>query len=290
MADRAKAPKGLINIVVGADAAGLGQALCDDNRVRKLSFTGSTRVGRLLAEQSGATLKRLSLELGGNAPFIVFADADLDQALDGLMASKFRNAGQTSVCANRIYVDAAVAKTFHDGLIERMGQLKLGHGLDPQITQGPLISQTAKQRVSGLIAEACEKGAVCHVPNSHVPGNLFLTPALLTEVTKEMAISDAEILGPVVASQTFTSEDEALCLANSTDYGLAAYVYTSSVARAWRMSRSIESGMVALNAGIMSTPAAAFGGIGQSGYGREGAKQGLAEYLSPKFLCFGGIT
>lgn len=182
LAERAGAPKGLINIVAGTDAVGLGKKLCDDMRVRKLSFTGSTRVGRILAEQSGATVKRLSLELGGNAPFIVFADANLDDAIEGLMASKFRNSGQTCVCANRVYLEAPIADAFHDRLLKRMDQLRLGHGLDPQSTQGPLISRTAKARVEALIKDACAKGAQRQVTSSRTPGELFLSPTLLTDI------------------------------------------------------------------------------------------------------------
>ena len=276
LAERAGAPKGLINIVVGTDAVGLGKTLCDDMRVRKLSFTGSTRVGRILAEQSGATVKRLSLELGGNAPFIVFADANLDDAIEGLMASKFRNSGQTCVCANRVYLEAPIADAFHKRLLERMGQLHLGHGLDQLTTQGPLISKTAKARVEELIADACAKGAQRYVTCSENLGDLFLSPTLLADVNADMSIKDAEIFGPVIATQTFTTEEDALRMANSTDYGLAAYVFTSSVSRSWRMARRMQCGMVAINEGIMSTAAGPFGGVGQSGYGREGAKQGLS--------------
>lgn len=290
LADRAGAPAGLINVITGTDAAGIGRVLCSDPRIRKLSFTGSTNVGRLLAEQCSGTLKRLSLELGGNAPFIVFADADLDLAADALMASKFRNSGQTCVCANRIYVEGPVANAFAGKVQDRMRALKLGHGLEKGVTQGPLISDRAKVRVEHLINDAQRKGAHCfRAHDAALPGDRFMEPVYLSGVTQDMEISGEEIFGPVVAAFRFETEADVVEMANSTEFGLASYVFTSSVSRAWRMVRAIESGMVAVNEGVMSTPVGPFGGVKQSGFGREGAKQGLSEYLEPKFVCFGGL-
>lgn len=290
LAQRAGAPNGLINIVTGQNAPEIGQVLCTDPRVRKLSFTGSTNVGRLLARQSSETLKRLSLELGGNAPFVVFADADLDLAAEALMASKFRNSGQTCVCANRIYVEKTVEDVFAAKVRNRMSMLRLGHGLESGATQGPLISQRAKERVEALVVDAISKGADTSAKiDRKLPGPLFMHPVYLAGVTSDMKIANEEIFGPVVAARNFSCETEALAFANSTEYGLAAYVFTSSVSRAWRMARGVKSGMVAVNEGVMSTPVAPFGGINQSGFGREGAQEGLSEYLESKFICFGGL-
>ena len=292
LAELADAPEGLINVVTSTDAPAIGRVLCADRRVRKLSFTGSTRVGKLLAAQCGGTVKRLSLELGGNAPFIVFEDADLGLAADALVASKFRNSGQTCVCANRIYIQDAVAGPFLDLVKQRMGsRLVVGNGMRGRTTQGPLISADAVSRVEKLVADAVAKGARLEIGSGVAePGSLFVEPMLLTGVERGMAIAEEEIFGPVAAVATFADEREVIAKANGTSAGLSAYFFTQDLGRAWRVARSLESGMVVINDSTLSTPVGPFGGVKESGLGREGARYGLAEYLEPKLICFGGLV
>ncbi|MEW7864673.1 NAD-dependent succinate-semialdehyde dehydrogenase [Aeromonas diversa] len=290
LAEQAGIPAGVINIVTSGHASEVGGELTANPLVRKLSFTGSTRIGKQLMRQCADTMKRLSLELGGNAPFIVFDDADLDAAVAGAIASKFRNAGQTCVCANRILVQAGV----HDQFVERfqaaIAALKVGDGLADGTQIGPLINPAAINKVESLVASARDAGAnlICGGAR-HDAGSLFYAPTLLTGVQPGNPILDEEIFGPVAPVVRFEREEEAIALANDTPYGLACYFYGRDIARVWRVAERLEYGMVGINEGIISTELAPFGGIKESGLGREGAAEGLEEYLETKYLCFGGI-
>ncbi|QFI53929.1 NAD-dependent succinate-semialdehyde dehydrogenase [Aeromonas simiae] len=290
LAEQAGVPAGVINIVTSHQASAVGNELCSNKTVRKLSFTGSTGIGKLLMRQCADTMKRLSLELGGNAPFIVFDDADLDAAVAGAIASKFRNAGQTCVCANRILVQDGI----HDQFVARYGAtiaaLKVGDGMQEGTQIGPLINPAAIDKVEGLVAAARAAGAtlVCG-GERHGAGALFYSPTLLTGVQPDNPILAEEIFGPVAPVVRFASEEEAIALANDTPYGLACYFYGRDIARVWRVAERLEYGMVGINEGLISTELAPFGGIKESGLGREGAAEGLEEYLETKYLCFGGI-
>ncbi|MFB4203892.1 Glutarate-semialdehyde dehydrogenase DavD [wastewater metagenome] len=291
LADRAGIPAGVFNVVTGEPQA-IGGELCANPTVRKLSFTGSTAVGRHLMAQCADTVKKVSLELGGNAPFIVFDDADLEAAVRGAMDSKFRNAGQTCVCANRILVQSGI----HDAFVERLAEvmeseLSVGNGLTDGINQGPLINDAAVEKVTALVADATAQGARTLTGGArHAGGGRFFQPTLLADVNTGMRLAREEIFGPVAPVFRFTTEDQAVAMANDTEYGLAAYFYSRDAARTWRVSEALEYGMVGINTGLLSAAEAPFGGMKASGLGREGARQGLEEYLETKYLCLGGIA
>ncbi|GAB2692517.1 NAD-dependent succinate-semialdehyde dehydrogenase [Aliiglaciecola aliphaticivorans] len=290
LADRAGLPKGLLSIVVGVDAIEIGKALTDHPLVRKLSFTGSTKVGKLLIKQCADTVKKTSMELGGNAPFIVFEDADLDQAVQGAIASKFRNAGQTCVCANRFLVQRSVYQEFTEKFIEQTKKLIVGNGNTENVTMGPLINTDAVQNIHALVTDAEKNGAtkVLGGAASELGSNYYL-PTILTNVTPQMRIFNEEIFGPVAPIIPFDTEEQALELANATEAGLASYVYTQNYARIWRFSENLENGIVGINEGIISSEVAPFGGVKESGNGREGSKYGIDDYIEIKYLCMGGI-
>ncbi|WP_155247826.1 NAD-dependent succinate-semialdehyde dehydrogenase [Variovorax paradoxus] len=290
LAQRAGIPAGVLNVVTTARPVLVGGALTASAIVRKLSFTGSTPVGKLLMAQCAATVKRVSMELGGNAPFIVFDDADLDLAVQGAIASKYRNAGQTCVCANRFLVHEAVFDAFAERLVRAVEQLKVGAGVEPGVHIGPLIDRRALAKVSRLVDEARSQGARVLAGGAvHALGGNFYTPTVLADVTSEMAVVREEIFGPVAPLMRFASDDEAVQLANDTPFGLAAYFYTRDVRRAWRVAERLEYGMVGVNEGLISNEVAPFGGIKESGVGREGSKYGLDEYLETKYVCHGGV-
>ncbi|CAE6738003.1 NAD-dependent succinate-semialdehyde dehydrogenase [Paraburkholderia domus] len=289
LAEQAGIPPGVFNIVSG-DAVAIGGALTESDVVRKLSFTGSTRVGKLLAKQSADTLKKLSLELGGNAPFIVFDDADLDAAVQGAMASKFRNTGQTCVCVNRFYVQEGIYDAFTSALTQAVRKMRVGNALQGEVEQGPLINQAALRKVEAHVADALQKGAkVLTGAKPHALGGTFYEPTVLANASNSMLIAEEETFGPVAACFRFKSEDEAIAAANDTPFGLSAYFYTRDLARAWRVAEALESGMVGINEGILSTEVAPFGGVKQSGLGREGSKYGLDEYTELKYMMMGGL-
>jgi succinate-semialdehyde dehydrogenase/glutarate-semialdehyde dehydrogenase len=289
LAERAGVPAGVFNIVTGMPDA-IGRELTADPRVRKLSFTGSTRVGALLMRQSADTIKRLSLELGGNAPLIVFDDADLDLAVEAAMASKFRNAGQTCVCANRILVQAGVYDAFAARLAGAVSKLRVGPGAAPGVTIGPLINAAGVEKARGHLEDALSKGAVKLVEAScGADPTRFVAPVVLTGAHRAMRLAEEETFGPVAPLFKFDREPEAIELANATPYGLASYFYTRDLGRAWRVAEQLESGMVALNTGAISMEVAPFGGVKQSGLGREGGREGIEEYLEAKALHIGGL-
>ena len=289
LAQRAGIPRGVLQVITGVPAA-IGGALTASPIVRKLSFTGSTEVGRLLYRQSGATIKKLSLELGGNAPFIVFEDADLDAAVEGAMASKFRNAGQTCVCANRIYVHASVYDQFTQKLVKAVGQLVVGDGLTDGVTQGPLIDQKALEKVELHIADALGKGAkVVLGGNRHSLGSTFFQPTILTGVNATMLVAREETFGPLAPLFSFQNDEEIIAMANDTEFGLASYFYSRDIGRVWRVAEALEYGMVGVNTGIISNEVAPFGGIKQSGLGREGGSQGIEDYLVTKYVAMAGL-
>lgn len=286
---RAGIPPGVFNVVTG-DAQTIGAVLTASPTVRKLSFTGSTEVGRLLMAQCAPTVKRLSLELGGNAPFIVFDDADLDQAIRGVISSKYRNTGQTCVCANRLYVQAGIYEQFSKKLAEAVAKLKIGTGFEDGVHIGPLIDDEALDKVESLVGDAIQHGAqVLLGGKRHVLGGTFFEPTVLTGATEKMRVAQEEIFGPVAPLFRFDSEAEVVHMANDTEYGLAAYVFTRDVGRVFRMGESLDFGMVSVNSGVFSNEVFPFGGIKQSGVGREGGRVGIDEYLEMKSLCIGGI-
>lgn len=289
LAERAGIPKGVLNIITG-DAPAIGAELCANPKVRKLSFTGSTEVGRILMRQSADTIKKLSLELGGNAPFIVFDDADLDAAVEGALASKYRNAGQTCVCANRIYVQDGVYDAFAAKLAEKVKAFKVGAGSEPGVVIGPLIDEQGLQKVEKHVADALGKGAkVVLGGKRHERGGLFFQPTVLANVTPDMIVSFEETFGPVAPLIRFKTEDDAIRLANNTEFGLAGYFYSRDIGRIWRVAEKMEVGIVGANVGIISTEVAPFGGVKQSGLGREGSRYGLEEYLEIKYVLIGGL-
>ncbi|MDC5083661.1 NAD-dependent succinate-semialdehyde dehydrogenase [Acinetobacter baumannii] len=274
----------LINI--SGDAVEVGKTLCESDIVRKLSFTGSTQVGRILMQQCAPTIKKLSLELGGNAPVLVFDDANLEQAVQGIMASKYRNSGQTCVCANRIYVQDGIYDALAERLIEAVSKLKVGDGRQEGSTQGPLIDEDAVAKVQSHIADATEKGATVRIGGQRSAlGGTFFEPTVLTGVTQDMKVSKEETFGPLAPLFRFKTEDEAVAMANDTEFGLAAYLFTQSTARQWRVGEALEYGMVGINTGAISNEVAPFGGVKQSGLGREGSKFGIEEYVEMKYLC-----
>ena len=289
LAERAGFPKGVFNVITG-DAPTIGKEMCASPTVRKVSFTGSTEVGRILMRQSADTIKKLSLELGGNAPFIVFDDADLDAAVDGAIASKYRNAGQTCVCANRIYVQDKVYDSFAAKLAEKVKGFSVGAGTESGVVIGPLIDQQGMKKVEEHVADATAKGAkVMLGGKAHSRGGLFFEPTILTGVTQQMRVSNEETFGPVAPLYRFKTDDEAIAMANATEFGLAGYFYSRDIGRIFRVAEQMETGMVCVNSGILSTEVAPFGGVKQSGLGREGSKYGIEEYLEVKYLMLGGI-
>jgi len=289
LAARAGVPKGVLNVVTGEPVA-IGQALCASPVVRKVTFTGSTEVGRILMRQSADTIKKLSLELGGNAPFIVFDDADLDAAADGALASKYRNAGQTCVCANRIYVQDAVYDAFAAKLAERVKAFKVGPGTEAGVNIGPLIDEQGLKKVEDHVADALAQGAkVILGGHRHALGGRFFEPTLITEMKTTMKVAREETFGPVAPLFRFKDDAEAIRLANDTEFGLCAYFYSRDVGRIFRAAEALEAGIVGVNVGIISNEVAPFGGVKQSGLGREGSKYGIDEFLEIKYVCLGGI-
>jgi succinate-semialdehyde dehydrogenase/glutarate-semialdehyde dehydrogenase len=289
LAQRAGIPAGVFNVITG-DARAIGGVLTASPAVRKLTFTGSTEVGRVLAAQCAPTLKRMSLELGGNAPFIVFNDADLDEAVAGAMASKYRNTGQTCVCSNRFLVQDGVYDVFAAKLGAAVAALKVGNGLDDGVTQGPLIDGAALAKVQELVDDAVAQGAQVQTGGKpHSLGGTFYEPTVLTHVTPAMRLAKEEIFGPVSPLFRFQTEQDAVQMANDTEFGLAAYFYSQDIGRAWRVSAALEYGMVGVNSGVISTAVAPFGGVKQSGMGREGSLHGIDEYVDTKYVCMGGI-
>ena len=292
LAHRAGFPPGVVNVVAGDGERSIeiGKVLCASPVVRKLSFTGSTAVGRILMEQSAPTIKKLSLELGGNAPFIVFDDADIDAAVDGAIASKYRNTGQTCVCTNRFYVQDAVYDAFVDKLAAKSRALKVGVGTEAGVTQGPLIDDAALKKVEDHVADAKAHGAtVVAGGQRHAAGGRFYEPTVLANVTSEMQVAKEETFGPVAAVFRFGDEADAIAQANATEFGLSAYFYSRDVTRVWRVAEALESGIVGVNTGIISNEVAPFGGVKQSGLGREGSVHGIDEYLEMKYICLGGF-
>jgi succinate-semialdehyde dehydrogenase/glutarate-semialdehyde dehydrogenase len=292
LAERAGIPKGVLNVVTGSveSAPVIGKELCANPTVRKLSFTGSTEVGRILMRQSADTIKKLSLELGGNAPFIVFDDADLDAAVEGAIASKYRNAGQTCVCANRLYVQDGVYDAFAAKLAEKVKSFKVGAGTEAGVDIGPLIDEQGVKKVEQHVSDALGKGAkVLLGGKRHEKGGLFFQPTVITGVTPEMIVSYEETFGPVAPLIRFKTEEDAIRLANNTEFGLSGYFYSRDVGRIFRVAEQMEVGIVGANVGIISTEIAPFGGVKQSGLGREGSKYGIEEYLEVKYVLIGGI-
>jgi succinate-semialdehyde dehydrogenase/glutarate-semialdehyde dehydrogenase len=287
LAERAGIPAGVFNVVTTARPAAVGAELTANPKVRKLSFTGSTEIGKLLMRQCANTVKKVALELGGNAPFIVFDDADLDKAVKGAVASKYRNAGQTCICANRFYVQDAVYEEFVGKYTEQVRRLEVGNGMNQGVTIGPLINQQAIEKVEMLIADAVAKGAsVVTGGHKHALGGTFFQPTVLANATKDMALSQEEIFGPVAPIFRFSTEEEVIKMANDTPFGLAAYFYGRDISRVWRVAEGLEYGMVGINTGMISTVVAPFGGMKESGIGREGSKYGMEEFMEVKYLCF----
>lgn len=288
LATRAGFPPGVINIVTGMDAATIGKTLTDSSIVRKLSFTGSTEVGKLLMRQSADTVKKISLELGGNAPFIVFDDADLDAAVEGAIASKYRNAGQTCVCANRILVQSGVYEAFLEKFIPAVQKQKVGAGTEQGVSIGPLINAEALDKVQRLVGDATQKGARL-LTGGHSMSGTFFEATILADVTSGMDIMHEEIFGPVAPVTRFDSEQEAIQIANDTPYGLAAYFYGRDIGRVFRVAEALDYGMIGVNTGLVATTVAPFGGMKESGIGREGSKYGLDEFLEVKYICIAGL-
>lgn len=288
--ERAGLPPGVLNIVTGADAPTIGVEMTANPKVRKLGFTGSTAVGKQLMAQCAGDLKRLSLELGGNAPFIVFDDADLDAAVAGAIASKFRNTGQTCICANRLFVQAGVYDAFADKLVAAVRALRVGDGLQGETDQGPLIDAKALAKVEAHVADALANGARIAIGgHRHALGGTFFEPTVLLEADDGMLLAREETFGPVAPLLRFDNEEDVLRRANATEFGLAAYFYTRDLARSWRVSEALQAGMVGINTGLISTEVAPFGGVKQSGSGREGSKHGLDDYTELKYVCIGGV-
>lgn len=289
LSEEAGVPTGVFSVITGS-ASAIGGEMTSNDLVRKVSFTGSTEVGRLLMQQSAGTIKKVSMELGGNAPFIVFEDADLDAAVEGAMASKYRNTGQTCVCTNRFYVHDRVYDEFCQKLVNAVGKLKVGNGFDDGVTQGPLIDQAAVNKVEEHVADALTKGGrILAGGKPHALGLSFFEPTVIADATAEMKVAYEETFGPLAPVFRFHSDEEVIDQANDTEFGLAAYFYSRDIGRVWRVSEALEYGMVGINTGIISNEAAPFGGIKQSGLGREGSHYGLDDYLVVKYLCMGGI-
>jgi succinate-semialdehyde dehydrogenase/glutarate-semialdehyde dehydrogenase len=290
LAERAGVPKGVLNVVTGS-AEEIGGEMTSNPIVRKVTFTGSTAVGKRLMAQCAGSVKKVSLELGGNAPFIVFDDADLDAAVQGAIASKYRNTGQTCVCANRLLVQDGVYDAFTGKLVDAVALLRIGDGLKSATDQGPLIDMKAVAKVEEHIADALAKGAaVAAGGKRHALGGTFFEPTVLTNVKPDMMVAREETFGPVAPLFRFKSEPEAMRMANDTEFGLAAYFYTRDLARSWRVSEGLEYGIIGVNTGIISTEVAPFGGMKESGIGREGSKYGILDYTELKYVCVGGVT
>ena len=290
LAHRAGVPAGVFNVLTTASASDVGKELCTNPTVRKVSVTGSTEIGKLVMRLSADTIKKLSLELGGNAPFIVFDDADLDAAVVGAMASKYRNSGQTCVCANRILVQDKVHDAFAEKLAGAVRKLKVGPGLEAGVEQGPLINEAAVEKCEEHIADALGKGARLVIGGHRHPlGGTFFEPTVLTNANPQMKIAREEVFGPVAPLFRFDTEEQAVAMANDTEYGLASYFYSRDIGRIWRVAEALEYGMVGVNEGIISTEVAPFGGVKESGIGREGSKYGIDEYCEVKYVCMGGI-
>ena len=289
LAERAGVPPGVLSVVTGG-SSDIGGELTSNPIVRKLTFTGSTEVGRKLIEQCAGTIKKVSMELGGNAPFLVFDDADLDEAVEGAMASKYRNTGQTCVCANRILAQDGIYDEFTEKLADAVKNLKVGNGLEDGVTQGPLIDMAAVEKVEQHITDAVSKGARIVVGGDrHAMGGTFFQPTLLVDVTPTMEVTREETFGPLAPIYRFKTDEEGIKLANDTEFGLAAYFYARDVNRIWKVAEELESGIVGINTGLISTEVAPFGGVKESGIGREGSHYGLDDYLEIKYLCYGGI-
>lgn len=289
IAEKAGLPASVLNVITG-EASQVGTELTSNPLVRKITFTGSTRVGKLLFEQSAQTMKRLSLELGGNAPFIVFNDADLDSAVQGALVSKYRNAGQTCICTNRFYIQSGIYEAFSKRFVEAVRQLKVGNGFDAQVQQGPLINQGAVNKVQAHLSDALGKGARLLLGGSpHPAGANFFEPTVLADATSDMLIANEETFGPLSALFKFESEQDAVDAANASEFGLAAYFYTRDLARTFRVAAALEYGMVGINEGLITTEVAPFGGVKDSGVGREGSTHGLDDYLSLKYMSLGGL-
>ncbi len=290
LAARAGVPAGVFSVLTGSSSA-IGGEMTSNPIVRKLTFTGSTEIGKLLAEQCAGTMKKLSMELGGNAPFIVFDDADLDAAVEGAMASKYRNAGQTCVCANRMLVQDSVYDEFATKLAKAVGGIKVGNGMEAGINQGPMIDMAAVEKVEAHIADAVGKGArVVAGGKRHAMGGTFFEPTVLSNVTTDMAVTREETFGPVAPLFRFKTEEEAIRMANDTEFGLASYFYSRDIGRVWRVSEGLEYGIVGANTGIISTEVAPFGGVKESGLGREGSKYGIEDFLEIKYVCMGDVA
>ncbi|MGB1182370.1 MAG: NAD-dependent succinate-semialdehyde dehydrogenase, partial [Candidatus Puniceispirillaceae bacterium] len=290
LARRAGFPAGVMNIVTGMDAPAMGNTLCADQRVRKITFTGSTEVGRILMRQSAETIKKVSLELGGNAPLIVFDDADLDEAVEGAIASKYRNAGQTCVCANRIFVQDGIYDAFAKRLAEKVGAMKVGDGFEEGVSQGPIIDQQGFDKIERHVADALSKGAAVSVGGApHERGGTFYQPTVLTGASRDMELFSEETFGPVAALFKFETEEEVIAAANDTIFGLAAYYFTKDVGRIFRVGEALEYGMAVANTGAYSSEVGPFGGVKASGLGREGSKYGIDEFLEIKLMVIGGV-
>ncbi len=282
-------PKGVVNIVTGS-AGEIGDEICANPLVRKLTFTGSTEVGKILIQKSASTVKKVSMELGGNAPFIVFDDADVDRAVEGAILAKYRNSGQTCVCTNRFFVQSGVYDQFIEKLVAASGKLKVGSGLDEGVTQGPLIDERAVEKVEELIGDATAKGGrIVAGGKRHALGGSFFEPTIIADAKPEMRFMKEEIFGPVAPVFKFETEEEAVSLANDTEFGLACYFYTGNLGRAFRVMEGLRYGMVGVNEGLITTPEAPFGGVKESGLGKEGGHQGIDDYLDSKYICLGGL-
>jgi len=289
LAERAGIPKGVLNIISGKSSE-IGKELTESDIVRKITFTGSTEIGKQLMRQAASTVKKVTMELGGNAPFIVFDDADLDSAVEGAMASKFRNMGQTCVCANRLYVQSGVYDAFADKFAAKVRQMKVGNGLEDGIAQGPLINMAAVEKVEEHIADAKAKGArVLTGGARHELGGSFFQPTVMADVNPQMLVARDETFGPLAPLFRFDTEEEAIRLANDTEFGLASYFFSRDIGRIWRVSEGLEYGIVGVNTGIISTEVAPFGGMKESGVGREGSHMGIEEYVEAKYICLAGV-
>ncbi|NRA89006.1 MAG: NAD-dependent succinate-semialdehyde dehydrogenase, partial [Rhizobiales bacterium] len=291
LAERAGIPAGVFNVIPSSKSAEVGQELCGNKKISKITFTGSTRVGKILMRQCAEDIKKISLELGGNAPFIVFDDADIDKAVEGAMIAKYRNNGQTCVCANRLYVQAGIYDEFAKKFAQKVQTLNIGDGFAQGVTTGPLINQAAVDKVNQHVNDAIKKGATLKTGGkAHHLGGTFYQPTVLTDVDKNMMIATDETFGPVAALFRFETEAEVIQQANDTEFGLAGYFYSNDITRVWRVAEALETGMVGINTGLISTEVAPFGGIKQSGLGREGSKYGADDFIEIKYLCFGEIN
>lgn len=291
LAEQAGIPKGLFSVITTTQSAKVGQVFCSNDKVRKLTFTGSTNVGKILMRQSADQVMKTSMELGGNAPFIVFNDADLDAAVEGAMVSKYRNNGQTCVCANRLYVQSGIYDAFAKKLADAVGKIVVGDGFHTGITAGPLINQAAVAKVEAHVSDAVAKGATVMIGGGrHALGGTFFQPTVLSDVTKTMQVASEETFGPVAPLFRFDTVEDVIEQANDTEFGLASYFYANDLSQVWRVAEALEYGMVGVNTGLISTEVAPFGGIKQSGQGREGSKFGTDDYLEMKYICLGGIN